>query len=45
MEIEIQNRIKVGFMLGFSIYLKDADFDYSEYILYLGLISLHIKLF
>ena len=44
-EIELQNRIKVGFCLGFGIYPKDKDFDFSEYILYLGLISLHIKIF
>mgnify|MGYP003631249222 CR=1 len=42
-EIELQNRIKVGFVLGFSVLPSDKDFDYDEYILYLGLISLHIK--
>jgi len=45
MEIEIQNRIKVGFMLGFAVYPQDKEFDYSEYILYMGLISIHIKFF
>jgi|13_taG_2_1085334.scaffolds.fasta_scaffold14242_1 hypothetical protein len=44
-EIEIQNRIMVGFSLGFAIYKRDKDYDFSEYILYLGLISIHIKNF
>ena len=44
-EIELQNRIKVGFCLGFGIYPSDKDYDFSEYILYLGLISIHIKIF
>ncbi len=44
-EIELQNRIKVGFCLGFGIYPRDKEFDFSEYILYLGLISLHVKIF
>jgi hypothetical protein len=43
-EIELQNRIKVGFVLGFSVFPSDKEFDYSEYIVYLGLISLHIKI-
>ena len=44
-EIELQNRIKVGFCLGFGIYPNDKDYNFSEYILYLGLISIHIKIF
>jgi hypothetical protein len=42
-EIELQNRIRVGFVLGFSVFPLDEEFDYTEYIIYLGLISLHIK--
>jgi len=44
-EIELQNRIKIGFLLGFSIYPSDKEFKFSEYILYLGLISLHVKIY
>ena len=44
-EVELQNRMKVGFVLGFSIFPSDEDFKFSEYILYLGLISLHIKIY
>jgi len=44
-EIELQNRIRVGFVLGFSIFPPDKDFRFSEYIIYLGLISLHIKIY
>lgn len=42
-EISIQNRLYVGFALGFSCFGSDDDFDYNEVILYLGLLSLHIK--
>ncbi len=41
--ISLQNRLYIGFALGFSYYGSDKDFDYSEVILYLGLLSLHIK--
>jgi len=44
-EVELQNRIRVGFVLGFSIFPPDEDFRFSEYIIYLGLISLHIKIY
>jgi hypothetical protein len=42
-EISLQNRLHIGFALGFSYYGVDKDFDYGEFILYLGLLSLHIK--
>ena len=42
-EIEIQNRIKIGFCLGFAYFSSDEQYDYSEFILYLGLISVHYK--
>ena len=43
LEVEIQNRIKVGFCLGFAYFGLEEDYDYSEFILYLGLISIHFK--
>tara|TARA_B100000085_G_scaffold163885_2_gene149025 strand:- start:3436 stop:3570 length:135 start_codon:yes stop_codon:yes gene_type:complete len=42
MELEIHNRLKIGFALGWSYYPKDRDFNYSEVTIYLGLISLKI---
>ncbi len=42
-EISLQNRLHIGFALGFSYYGADEEFDYGEFILYLGLLSLHIK--
>ncbi len=43
MVIEIQNRIQIGFALGFSYYGPDEVADYSELIIYLGLLSIHFK--
>ena len=42
-EISLQNRIRIGFALGFSYYKMDEQFDYGEFVLYIGLLSLHIK--
>ncbi len=42
-EISLQNRLQIGFALGFSYYGVDKDFEYGEFILYLGLLSLHIR--
>jgi len=42
MEIEIHNRLKIGFALGWSYYSKDREYDYSEVTIYLGLISIKI---
>ncbi len=42
-EISLQNRLFIGFALGFSHYKVDQEFDYGEFILYLGLLSLHFK--
>ena len=42
MELEIHNRIKVGFAIGWSYYSRDREFDYSEVTIYLGLIGLKI---
>lgn len=41
--IDLQNRLRVGFLVGFSYYKADENFDYGEVILYFGLLSLHIK--
>ena len=41
--LELQNRIQVGFAIGWSYYGIDDDFDYGEFILFLGLFSLHFK--
>jgi hypothetical protein len=42
-EISLQNRLSIGFALGWSYFPVDNEFDYSELVLYLGLLSLHIK--
>jgi len=42
MELEIHNRIKIGFAIGWSYYSRDREFDYSEVTIYLGLIGLKI---
>lgn len=42
-ELSLQNRLYVGFALGFSYYGIDDNFNYGEFILYLGLLSLHFK--
>jgi len=42
-EIEIVNRLTIGPCFGFSIYLKDDDNEMGEWVLYLGLISIHLK--
>ena len=42
-ELEVQNRLLIGPNIGFSIYVVDEDYDYSEFILYLVFISIHLK--
>ena len=42
MEIEVHNRLKIGFALGWSYYPSDREFDYSEVTINLGLISFKI---
>jgi hypothetical protein len=42
MEIELHNRVKVGFALGWSFYSKDEEFEYSELNIYIGLIGIKI---
>ena len=41
--IEIVNMIPSGPVLGFSVYTPDEVYDNSEFILYLLLVSVHIK--
>ena len=41
--IEIHNRVQIGFAVGFSWYRSDSNYDYGEFILLLGLISINIK--
>jgi hypothetical protein len=43
MEIEIQNRLKLGLVFGWALYNIDEEYDYGEFILYLFVISLHIR--
>lgn len=41
--LELQNRIHIGLAVGWSYYGQDEEFDYSEFILFLGIISLNFK--
>ena len=43
MEIEIQNRLSTGLVVGWALYNIDEDYDYGEFIVYLLFISLHIR--
>ena len=40
--MEIHNRLKIGFALGWSYYSQDIEYNYSEVTIYLGLISIKI---
>tara|TARA_Y100001938_G_C7799349_1_gene286367 strand:- start:201 stop:335 length:135 start_codon:yes stop_codon:yes gene_type:complete len=42
MEVEIHNRLAIGFALGWSYYSRDEEYNYSEVNIYLGLISIKI---
>jgi len=42
-QLEIQNRLNVGICIGWSYYDADEEFAWREFILYLGLVSLHFK--
>ena len=42
MEVELHNRLRIGFALGWSYYKKDEAHNYSEITIYIGLISLKI---
>jgi len=41
--IEIHNRVQIGFAVGFSWYRSGGSYDYGEFIILLGLISINIK--
>ena len=43
MSIIIENRLTIGFALGFAYYGPDSEYDYHELTLYLGLISVIFK--
>jgi len=42
-ELEIHNRISIGFALGFQYYGQDDEHNWSEITIFLGLISIVIK--
>jgi|TARA_E500000305_G_C3883714_1_gene170985 hypothetical protein len=42
-ELEIHNRIRIGFAVGFQYYGKDEQHDWAEVTLFLGLINIVIK--
>ncbi len=41
--IEIQERLSVGFALGWSYYVAIEEHPYDELVIYLGIISINIK--
>ena len=41
--ISIENRMPIGFALGWAWYRVDEDYNYGEFILYIGLIAINIK--
>jgi len=41
--LELQNRLGIGLAFGWSWYEQDSEFDYSEFILFLGVVSLNFK--
>ena len=42
-DIEIHNRIGIGFALGWQYYAEDLEHDWTEITFFLGLISIVIK--
>jgi len=42
-DIEIHNRIRIGFAIGWQYYGVDEEHDWSEITFFLGLISIVIK--
>jgi hypothetical protein len=42
-ELEIHNRIRIGFAVGFQYYGKDEQHDWAEVTLFIGLINIVIK--
>ena len=43
LEIEIHNRITVGFALGWAYYSRDEENEWSEIHFFLGLIGITLK--
>lgn len=41
--LELYNRLRVGFALGWSYYSRDMKHDWSELNIYLGLIGITIR--
>tara|TARA_R100000231_G_scaffold139474_1_gene120842 strand:- start:769 stop:924 length:156 start_codon:yes stop_codon:yes gene_type:complete len=41
--LELYNRLRVGFALGWSYFERDKDHNWSELVIYIGLISITIK--
>ena len=42
-DLEIHNRIQLGFALGWSYFAKDDEHNYSELNIYVGITGLTIK--
>lgn len=42
-KLEIQERLSIGFALGWSYYGAKMNYPYNELIFYLGFISLNLK--
>lgn len=41
--LEIQERLSIGFALGWSFFGATEQFPYDELIIYLGIVSLNFK--
>tara|TARA_R100000734_G_scaffold19104_1_gene18130 strand:- start:1478 stop:1633 length:156 start_codon:yes stop_codon:yes gene_type:complete len=41
--LELYNRLRVGFALGWSYFERDKYHNWSELVIYIGLISITIK--
>ena len=42
-KVEIHNRIKIGFAIGWSYYSNDKEHKWNETNIYIGLIGITIK--
>jgi hypothetical protein len=42
-KLEIQERLSIGFALGWSYYGATMNYPYNELVIYLGIISLNLK--
>ena len=41
--IEIQERLSIGFAVGWGYYVAIEEYPYDELVIYLGIISINIK--